>query len=124
MIDLPEMMRGSPKWDLAAIYRDLVIGPMFPSRELEESIGMEAPLIARTGKAFFRAYTGLEGEALERYTDAMLPLYGMNTVFTIGAAEDRNEKSCAGVIPMLMTETIRKHEDSLRAMLAENGKGE
>ena len=124
MIDLPEMMRGSPLWDLAAIYRDLIIGPMFPSRELEESIGMKAPLIARTGQAFFRVYTGLEGKDLERYMDAMLPLYGMNTIFTIGTAEDRNEQNCAEIIPMLMTEAIRKHEDSLRAMLTENEKGE
>ena len=120
LIDMPEMMRGSPKWDLAAIYRDMVIGPMQPSEELEKSIGMKAPLIARTGRAFFRAYTGMEGEKLEKYMDALLPLFGMNTVFTLGAAEDRNGEACARIIPMLMAEAVRKHEDELRAMLAEN----
>ena len=120
LIDMPELMRGSPKWDLAAIYRDMIIGPMHPSEELENSIGMKAPLIARTGRAFFQAYTGLEGGKLDQYMDALLPLFGMNTVFALGAAEDRNEETCARIIPMLMAEAVRKHEDELRTMLAEN----
>ena len=120
LIDMPELMRGSPKWDLAAIYRDMIIGPMNPSEELEKSIGMKAPMIARTGRAFFRAYTGLEGEKLDQYMDALLPLFGMNTVFTLGAADDRNGEVCARIIPMLMAEAVRKHEDELRAALAEN----
>ena len=124
LIDMPEMMRGSPVWDLAAVYRDMIIGPMNPSPELEKSIGMKAELITQTGQAFFRAYTGLEGERLEAFMASMLPLYAMNTVFAIGTAEDRNTGVCAAVIPMLMREGIRKHEDRLRRLLAEEGKGE
>ena len=124
IIDLPEMTRGSPLWDAAAIYRDLIIGPMFPTEALEKSIGMPAPLITRTGRAFFAAYTDLAGEALEKYLNSLLPLYGMNTVFTVGATDDRDAESCRQLLPMLMTEAIRKHEDSLRTMLMGNKKGE
>ena len=123
LIDMPDLMRGSPVWDLAAVYRDLIIGPMNPSPELEKSIGMKAELIARTGQAFFRAYTGLEGKALEAWLQGLLPLYGMNTAFTLAGAADRNRDVCAAVIPMLMREAVRKHEDSLRKTLAEYGKG-
>ena len=123
LIDMPDLMRGSPVWDLAAVYRDLVIGPMNPSPELEKSIGMKAELIARTGQAFFRAYTGLEGKALEDRMQRLLPLYGMNTAFALAGASDRNRDVCAAVIPMLMREAVRKHEDSLRKTLAEYGKG-
>lgn len=122
LIDMPDLMRGSLVWDLAAIYRDLIIGPMNPSPELEKSIGMEAGLIARTGQAFFRAYTGLEGKPLEDWMQGLLPLYGMNTVFALAGAADRNRDVCAAVIPMLMKEAVRKHEDSLRKTLAEYGK--
>ena len=70
LIDLPEMKRGIPKWDLAAIYRDMIIGPMFPTEALENSIGMKADLITETGRLFFRNYTGLEGGELQAYMDA------------------------------------------------------
>ena len=124
LIDLAEMMRGNHKWDLAAIYRDLIIGPRFPSEALERSIGMKAEMISQTGEAFFRAYTGLEGEPLQQYEDSLLPLYGMNTVFNLGGAEDRNEAACGWIIPMLMEQAIRKHEESLRKMLAEGNEGD
>ena len=124
LIDMPELMRGSPKWDLAAIYRDMIIGPMFPSEELEKSIGMKSDLIARTGRAFFENYTGLKGEKLEALLDSLLPLYGMNTVFALAAAEDRNEDLCRSLIPMLMREAVRKNEDKLRALLAEDDEGD
>ena len=124
LIDLPEMKRGIPKWDLAAVYRDMIIGPMFPTEALENSIGMKAGLITETGRLFFRNYTGLEGGELQAYMDALLPLYGMNTVFTLGMAEDRIPEVCARLIPMLMTEAIRKHEEELRAMLATNDEGD
>ena len=124
LIDLAEMMRGNHKWDLAAIYRDLIIGPRFPSEALERSIGMKAEMISQTGEAFFRAYTGLEGEPLQQYEDSLLPLYGMNTVFNLGGAEDRNEEACGWIIPMLMEQAIRKHEESLRKMLAEENEGD
>ena len=124
LIDLPEMKRGIPKWDLAAIYRDMIIGPMFPTEALENSIGMKAGLITETGRLFFRNYTGLEGGELQAYMDALLPLYGMNTIFTLGMAEDRSPEVCANLIPMLMTEAVRKHEEELRAMLATNDEGD
>ena len=124
LIDLPEMTRGWKDWDLAAVYRDMIIGPMFPTELLEKSIGMGAELIAETGRAFFRAYTGLEGEALDRYLEPLLPLYGMNTIFTLCAAEDRDRETCRSLIPMLMKEAIRKHEQVLRGALAKENKGE
>ena len=124
LIDLPELRRGWKKWDLAAVYRDMIIGPMFPSELLENSIGMKAELISKTGRAFFEAYTGLTGEAMERFFEPMMPLYGLNTVFTLGMAEDRNEETCRALIPMLMREAVRKHEDILRETLAKDTKGE
>ena len=124
LIDLPEMKRGIPKWDVAAIYRDMIIGPMFPTEALEKSIGMKAELITETGRLFFRHYTGLEGGELQAYMDALLPLYGMNTVFTLGMAEDRIPEVCTRLIPMLMTEAIRKHEEELRALLTRNDEGD
>ena len=117
LIDLPELMRGSPVWDLAAIYRDLIIGPLFPTPALEKSIGMKADLIARTGKAFFAAYTGLQEEALENDMASLLPVYAMNTVFNLGGAQDRDEEACQRIIPMLMREVVHKQEGLLREML-------
>ena len=56
--------------------------------------------------------------------EPLLPLYGMNTIFTLCAAEDRDRETCRSLIPMLMKEAIRKHEQALREALAKENKGE
>ena len=120
MIDMPNLSLGHPLWDMAAIYRDLIIGSMAPSPELERSLGMPAGLIGRAGRCFFRLYSGLEeGEELDRYLYRMQTVFALNTLFALVSNGKADNPAGEKVASLLTREVILPRQEEYMELCRE-----
>ncbi len=92
LIDMGELTRGLPIYDLASIYRDLMVGSKSSPETTARSIGMNPELCIEVGKKFFAMYSGMTDPAqLEQYLKMIGLIFAFNVVLLIpdfpGAAQ-------------------------------------
>ena len=118
LIDMPEVTMGPPICDLVSVYRDMISAPKNKSSLIEQSIGMPAELIMKTGKLFFTKYTGItDPSELEEYFKKLGLLYALNVAFTPGSKAERAMQMADLIMDNLLRAVVIPNEQAIRALL-------
>ena len=118
LIDMPEVTMGPPICDLVSVYRDMISAPQNKSSLIEQSIGMPAELIMKTGKLFFTKYTGItDPSELEEYFKKLGLLYALNVAFTPGSKAERAMQMGDMSMDKLLRGVVIPNEQAIRALL-------
>ena len=118
LIDMPEVTMGPPICDLVSVYRDMISAPKNKSSLIEQSIGMPAELIMKTGKLFFTKYTGItDPSELEEYFKKLGLLYALNVAFTPGSKAERAMQMADLIMDNLLRGVVIPNEQAIRALL-------
>ena len=118
LIDMPEVTMGPPICDLVSVYRDMISAPRNKSSLIEQSIGMPAELIMKTGKLFFTKYTGItDPSELEEYFKKLGLLYALNVALTPGSKAERAMQMADFIMDNLLRAVVIPNEQAIRALL-------
>ncbi len=117
LIDMPEVTTGPAYYDLVGIYRDMISAPKTAPDAMEQSVGMKADLILKTGMMFFEKYTGLKGDELEEYFKKLGLIYALNVVLVMGMRSERSLSIAPTIMDKLLRGVVIPNEQALRHLL-------
>ena len=115
LIDMPELTRGPAICDLAAVYRNMIIGSKSRSATaIEQSVGMPADLIYEAGKEFFRQYCDIKSEEeLDAYFKKLGLFYAFNVVLLCGSSYDAMVQRAPGIMERLLRPVVLPNKETL-----------
>lgn len=118
LIDMPEVTMGAKIWDIAGIYRDMIVAPKTAPESIIYSIGMPADLIIKVGYRFFELYTGItDKEQLEKYFKQLGLLYALNVVLILGTGSKHAVERADVIVNKLLREVVIPNEQAIRYIL-------
>ena len=84
LIDMGEVTRGVPIYDVASVFRDLISAPKNNPDIIRMSMGLEPELAMEIGTKFIAMYTGItDPQALEGYMKQLGLVYAFNVVMLL-----------------------------------------
>ena len=84
LIDMGEVTRGVPIYDVASVFRDLISAPKNNPDITRMSMGLEPELAMEIGTKFIAMYTGItDPQALEGYMKQLGLVYAFNVVMLL-----------------------------------------
>ena len=90
LIDMGEVTRGVPIYDLGAVYRDLLAMPYGDPKMCRMTMGLEPEVSLELGPKFFAMYTGIsDPEQLKQYLQMMQMVFAFNSVMVIPVLPDK-----------------------------------
>ena len=118
LIDMGELTRGVPIYDLASIYRDLMVGSKSDPETTAKSIGMSPELCMEVGQKFFAMYSGMTDPAqLEQYLKMIGLVFAFNVVLLIPDFPGAAQRGPA-IIQNLMRPVVMPNVDTLKYVLS------
>ena len=118
LIDMGELTRGVPIYDLASIYRDLMVGSKSDPEKTARSIGMSPELCIEVGQKFFAMYTGItEPAQLEQYLKMIGLVFAFNVVLLIPDFPGAAERGPA-IIQNLLQPVVLPNVEALKHILS------
>jgi uncharacterized protein (TIGR02172 family) len=120
LIDMPEVTTGPALYDLAGIYRDMILATQGnSSSEIERSIGLPKDVIFKIGNMFFQKYTGITDKAdLEKYYQQLGLICAFNVTLVVATGAEK----AIQLAPILMDKMLRgvviPNEQALRHILS------
>ena len=118
LIDMGELTRGIPIYDLASIYRDLMVGSESDPETTARSIGMSPGLCMEVGQKFFAMYSGMTDPArLEQYIKMIGLVFAFNVVLLIPDFPGAAQRGAA-IIEKLMRPIVTPNADTLKYILS------
>ena len=118
LIDMGELTRGVPIYDLASIYRDLMVGSKSDPETTARSIGMSPELCIEVGQKFFAMYSGMTDPAqLEQYLKMIGLVFAFNVVLLIPDFPGAAQRGPA-IIQNLMRPVVMPNADTLKYILS------
>ena len=79
LIDMGEVTRGVPIYDVATVFRDLISAPKNNSDIIEQSVGLKAEMCMEVGQKFLAMYSGITDPAqFEQYMKMLGLVYAFN----------------------------------------------
>ena len=118
LIDMGELTRGVPIYDLASIYRDLMVGSKSDPETTAKSIGMSPELCIEVGQKFFAMYSGMTDPAqLEQYLKMIGLVFAFNVVLLIPDFPEAAQRGPA-IIENLMRPVVMPNADTLKFILS------
>ena len=118
LIDMGELTRGVPTYDLASIYRDLLVGSKSDPETTERSIGIDPGLCIEVGQKFFAMYSGMTDPAqLEQYLKMIGLVFAFNVVLLIPDFPEAAQRGPA-IIQNLMRPVVMPNADTLKYILS------
>lgn len=117
LIDMPEVTMGAKIWDIAGIYRDMIIAPENSAGVIEISVGMPSDMIIDVGHRFFQAYTGLSDAELEAYYKQLGLVYALNVVLIVGTGSKQAVERAPMIMDNLLRGIVIPNEQALRHIL-------
>ena len=118
LIDMGELTRGVPIYDLASIYRDLMVGSKSDPETTAKSIGMSPELCIEVGQKFFAMYSGMTDPAqLEQYLKMIGLVFAFNVVLLIPDFPGAAQRGPA-IIRNLMRPVVMPNADTLKYILS------
>ncbi len=118
LIDMGELTRGVPIYDLASIYRDLMVGSKSDPETTARSIGMSPELCMEVGQKFLAMYSGITDPAqLEQYIQMVGLVFAFNVVLLIPDFPGAAQRGPA-IIENLMRPTVTPNADTLKHILS------
>ena len=119
LIDLDSASRGAKVWELAALFRDLIVGPKNIPQIVEMSMGIPVEMVSDIGHRFFKRYFGIQSEEeLQGVFGRLLPIYAFNTILN-AAVSGETDGPVYAHIPEMVQEAIIPHEQAIRQGLRE-----
>ena len=114
LIDMQAVTMGPPILDLVAIFRDMISAPKNSPETIEQSAGMSAELITKTGNLFFMKYTGItDPTELEAYYKKLGLLYAFNVVIMVGSGSPRAEARADLIMENLLRPIVIPNEHAI-----------
>lgn len=118
LIDMGELTCGAPIYDLASIYRDLMVGSKSDPETTAKSIGMSPELCIEVGQKFFAMYSGMTDPAqLEQYLKMIGLVFAFNVVLLIPDFPGAAQRGPA-IIQNLMRPVVTPNKDTLKYILS------
>ena len=117
LIDMGEVTRGVPIYDLASVYRDLFSAPKSNPDICRTSMGLEPELALEIGQKFFATYTGLaDPQALEGYLKGIGLVYAFNVVMLLPNMSQRDYRAPL-IIENLLRPVVLPNAEALKQLL-------
>ena len=118
LIDMGELTRGVPIYDLASIYRDLMVGSKSDPETTARSIGMSPELCMEVGQKFFAMYSGMTDPVqLEQYMKMIGLVFAFNVVLLIPDFPEAAQRGSA-IVENLMRPVVMPNADTLKYILS------
>ena len=118
LIDMGELTRGLPIYDIASIYRDLMVGSKSDPETTARSIGMEPDLCIEVGQKFLAMYSGIsDPEQLEQYIKMVGLVFAFNVVLLIPEFPEAAHRGPA-IIDHLMRPVVMPNAETLKHILS------
>ena len=118
LIDMGELTRGLPIYDIASIYRDLMVGSKSDPETTARSIGMEPDLCIEVGQKFLAMYSGIsDPEQLEQYIKMVGLVFAFNVVLLIPEFPEAAHRGPA-IIDHLMRPVVTPNAETLKHILS------
>ena len=118
LIDMGELTRGVPIYDIASIYRDLLVGSKSSPETTANSIGMPPELCIEVGQKFLAMYSGITDPAqLEQYIKMVGLVFAFNVVLLIPDFPGAAQRGPA-IIENLMRPVVTPNADTLKYLLS------
>ncbi len=118
LIDMGELTRGVPIYDIASIYRDLLVGSKSSPETTANSIGMPPEVCIEVGQKFLAMYSGITDPAqLEQYIKMVGLVFAFNVVLLIPDFPGAAQRGPA-IIENLMRPVVTPNADTLKYLLS------
>ena len=118
LIDMGELTRGVPIYDIASIYRDLLVGSKSSPETTANSIGMPPELCIEVGQKFLAMYSGITDPAqLEQYIKMVGLVFAFNVVLLIPDFPGAAQRGPA-IIDNLLRPSVMPNVDTLKYILS------
>lgn len=103
LIDMGEVTRGVPIYDVASVFRDLISAPKSNPDICRTSMGLEPELAVEIGTKFIAMYTGItDPQALEGYMKQLGLVYAFNVVMLLPTVTQRDYRA-----PLIINNLLR-----------------
>ena len=118
LIDMGEVTRGVPIYDVATVFRDLISAPKNNSQIIEESVGLKADVCMEVGQKFLAMYSGITDPAqFEQYMKMIGLVYAFNVVLLIPDFPGAAQRGPA-IIQNLMHPVVLPNAETLKGILS------
>ena len=118
LIDMGEVTRGVPIYDVASVFRDLISAPKSNPDICRTSMGLEPELAVEIGTKFIAMYTGItDPKALEGYMKQLGLVYAFNVVMLIPSVT-RREVRAPLIINNLLRPVVLPNAEALKHILS------
>lgn len=118
LIDMGEVTRGVPIYNVASVFRDMIAGAQANPEMTRMSVGMEPELASEIGTKFIATYTWLsDPQALEGYMNQLRLVYAFNVVMFLTEMSQR-EMRAPLVIENLLRPVIIPNAETLKNILS------
>lgn len=119
LIDMGEVTRGVPIYDVASVFRDLISAPKSSPDTCRTSMGLEPELAIEIGTKFIAMYTGLtDPQALEGYMKKLGLVYAFNVVMLLPSVSQRDYRTPL-IINNLLRPVVMPNAEALKHILSE-----
>ncbi len=103
LIDMGEVTRGVPIYDVATVFRDLISAPRNNSDIIEQSVGLKADKCTEVGQKFLAMYSGITDPAqFEQYMKMLGLIYAFNVVMLMSDVPKATQRA-----PLIINNLLR-----------------
>ena len=118
LIDMGEVTRGVPVYDVASVYRDLISAPKSNPEITRLSMGLEPELATEIGMKFLSMYSGIsDPKALEGYLKQLGLVYAFNVVMLLPNVSQRDQRGPL-IIENLLRPVVLPNAEALKHILS------
>lgn len=118
LIDMGEVTRGVPIYDVASVFRDLISAPKNNPDITRMSMGLEPELATEIGTKFIAMYTGItDPQALEGYMKQLGLVYAFNVVMLLTEVPQR-EMRAPLIVENLLRPVVLPNAEALKRILS------
>lgn len=120
LIDMPEVTTDPALYDLAGIYRDMILATQGnSSSEIERSVGLPKDVIFKIGNMFFQKYTGItDKECLEKYYQQLGLICALNVTLVVATGAERAIQLAPVLMDKMLRGVVIPNEQALRHILS------
>ena len=119
LIDMGEVTRGVPIYDVASVFRDLISAPKSNPDICRTSMGLEPELAPEIGTKFIAMYTGItDPQALEGYMKQLGLVYAFNVVMLLPSVTQQDVRAPL-IINNLLRPVVIPNAEALKHILSQ-----
>ena len=119
LIDMGEVTRGVPIYDVASVFRDLISAPKSNPDICRTSMGLEPELAMEIGAKFIAIYTGItDPQVLEGYMKQLGLVYAFNVVMLLPSVTQRDVRAPL-IINNLLRPVVMPNAEALKHILSQ-----